>query len=120
MTSELHVILKEVRLQSYITTNFELVSFNNDVVILRWLHSDTELLLECKALPINPISSLSLMKSNRYDVNFIIALKFRNFRTDSLISNNSDLVTLHKSMTILDGKEPCALCFGNFEFDVVL
>lgn len=120
MTRELHVILKEVRLQGYITTNFELVSFNNDVVILRWLHSDAELLLECKATPINPIGTLSLMKSTRYDVNFIIALKFRNFRTDTLLSNHSDLVALHKAMTVLDGTAPCALCFGDFEFDVVL
>ena len=120
MTSELHVILKEVRLQTHITKNFKLVSFDNHTIVLKWLRSDIELLVECEPIPINPINTLSLMRSNKYDVNFEIALRFRNFRTTEIIANNSDSTTLHTAMLPLDGKIPCALCFGNFEFNVIL
>ena len=120
MTSELRTMLKEVRLQTHITENFKLVSFDNHTVVLKWLHSGIQLLLECEPIPINPINTLSLMRSNKYDVNFEVALRFRNFRTTEIITNNSDSIMLHKAMLPLDGKTACALCFGNFEFNIVL
>lgn len=120
MKNKIHVNITKMSLFDHVSKYFELVSFDNHTIVLKWLRSDIELLVECEPIPINPINTLSLMRSNKYDVNFEIALRFRNFRTTEIITNNSDSIMLHTAMLPLDGKIPCALCFGNFEFNIIL
>lgn len=120
MKNKLHVNITKMRLFDHVSKYFELVSFDNEVVVLRWLHSnisDMEVLLECE--PILTQSKLDIITHTSH-ADFSIALRFNNPIGNVLITSREQSAMLSEAKSWLDGEKPCAGCTGMCDFEIVL
>lgn len=116
MTNEIYVTITEMRLNLRLCDNFELVSFDNSTVVLKWLHSPNEVLLECKPIPIQ--HNLNIITKN--GTSFDVAFEFSHFMTHAPMSNEEQSVLLDNISTFFNGQLRCALCDAKCDFEIVL
>lgn len=120
MKNKLHVNITKMSLFDHVNKHFELVSFDNQVVVLRWLHSnisDMEVLLACEPIPTQ--SELDIITHTSH-ADFAIALRFNNHIGNVLITSREQFAMLSEAKAWLDGEKPCARCAGMCDFEIVL
>lgn len=120
MINKVRVNIMKMHLFDRVSKHFELVSFDNKTVVLRWLHSsisDMEVLLECEPIPIQ--HKLDIITHTSH-VDFAIALRFNNFIGNVLITSREQSSMLSEAKALLDGETRCAACFGECDFEIVL
>ena len=120
MKNKLHVNIAKMSLFDHVSKYFELVSYDNEVVVLRWLHSnisDMEVLLECEPIPIQHKLDIITRTSH---ADFSIALRFNNYIGNVLITSREQSAMLSEAKAWLDGEKPCARCAGMCDFEIVL
>ena len=116
MTNEIHVTITEMRLNVRLRDNFELVSFDNSTVVLKWLHSNAEVLFVCKPIPIQ--HNLNIVTKN--GTSFDVAFEFSHFMTHTPTSNEEQSALLENITAFFNGQLRCALCDAKCDFEIVL
>ena len=116
MTNEIHVTITEMKLNLRLCDNFELVSFDNSTVVLKWLHSNAEVLFACKPIPIQ--HNLNIITKN--GTSFDVAFEFSQFMTNTPMSNEEQSALLDNISTFFNGQLRCALCDAKCDFEIVL